>query len=723
VGNVAGGGTRAMSIAKAIGAADSGASIHVGAGTYAENLVINKALTLDGAGIGQTLLQSSTPGSGTAVAVNNASGVTLSDLSIGGYQYGLTLAGTSHNATVERVAFNGNTYAMRNGTTTKADHFRMLDSTISGGLIGVQTYNSHQLVGGVDTPTGSFANALFQNVAVDGPSYKGFYLETADNLVLRNVTITNSGNFGGQDPSQFQKYGHAVDINLKYAAFDSITFDNLVVLDSGRSSGDPTRAAVVVKTRGVPGDSATYVASPASLQRVDILGGSIEGSDGVGIRFEDLSNGAGGKPAVLVGSGMQFRNNGQDILVGAANVDATGAAFLDAADGFAVEDRVTHALDQPGRGLVTWNAGNLYVTPASGSIQRGVDAAAPGTMVNVKAGTYAEDITVAGLRNLLFHGAGSTVQGLTLNAGAAGSGIGGNLTANGPTGFLFDAPLYLLGETSLSTTGANIRLNGDVQGAGGNAYALSLNAGSGDVLLASGGSADSPLGRLDVASGNFTLLGTLWVTSYAIDALGNVALSDHTLRSTGSGVTNAVNAGGNVTGSTVAQAGVQIRSAGNVAANVAAQGDVTVAAVNVSGNYAASRAAFDAQNRVNVAVDAPNGVQIQAGGAADVSGAAGSVRIDAPSGSLKGNFGQVINEGSGLIQVNGKPQVSTAIAASADNSRIVPADVATAASLPDVRAAGGEVTPLRRVRPESAADALERGEAVELDLGPASEEE
>ena len=45
---------------------------------------------------------------------------------------------------------------------------------------------------------------------------------------------------------------------------------------------------------------------------------------------------------------------------------------------YRVEDRIFHALDAGGGGLVSYAAGNVYVTPASGSIQRGVDAVADG---------------------------------------------------------------------------------------------------------------------------------------------------------------------------------------------------------------------------------------------------------------------------------------------------------------------------------------------------------
>jgi hypothetical protein len=353
----------------------------------------------------------------------------------------------------------------------------------------------------------------------------------------------------------------------------------------------------------------------------------------------------------------------------------------------------------------------------NGAVDLAVNLATPGQSYvqgwNVSAPTQDFHVGVGNVQ-----GGGTRAMSIQAAIDAASPGDTLNVAAGKYTG-----DLLLRGNTRLVTSGADIWIDGDIQGAGGNAYALSLNAGAGDVTLLSGGTAANPLGRLEVASGDFTLLGTLWVTGYDIDALGNVALSDHTLRSAGTGVTNAINAAGNVTGSTVAQAGVQIRSSGNVAANVTAQGEVAVAAVNVNGNFAASRAAFEAQNQVNVTVDVPNGVEIQSGGAANVSGSASSVRIDAPSGSVSGDFGQVTNAGSGLIEVNGKPQVGTSIAASADNSRIVPSEVATAATVPGLPARGEEAAPLRRVRPGSAGDALERGEAVELDLSPAEDDE
>ncbi|MDP2140133.1 MAG: filamentous hemagglutinin N-terminal domain-containing protein [Gammaproteobacteria bacterium] len=154
-----------------VNAVVTGGTVKVAAGTFAENVVIGKSLTLDGAGIGQTTLKAPSATTGNAVSIN-ASDVTLSDLSINDSLYGVQMQGTSNNVTIDRVAFSNNKYGVRNGTTVQADNFRMLNSSITGGVIGFQTYNGYSNGAG----QASFKNALFENVTVDGSTFKGFYL-------------------------------------------------------------------------------------------------------------------------------------------------------------------------------------------------------------------------------------------------------------------------------------------------------------------------------------------------------------------------------------------------------------------------------------------------------------------------------------------------------------------------------------------------------------------
>ncbi|MEO8024082.1 filamentous hemagglutinin N-terminal domain-containing protein [Polaromonas sp.] len=743
------------SIQGGIEAVVTGGTVNVAAGTYSENVTIGKALTLDGAGSTQTVIKAPSSASGTAVTVSNASNVTLTDLQIADSYYGLSLSGTSNNVTVNRVAFNNNSYGVRNGTNVRADNFRMLNSTVTGGLVGVEAYNNA-------SNTASFANALFENVTIDGPSYKGFYFETADNLTLRNVTIRNAGNVG---ESTSHENGSAIDINLKYGAFNAITLDNVVVQDSGHSSGYADRAAVVIKTRGIPGDTA-YASTPASLQSVNITGGSIEGSKGnfaddggSGLRIETLRNAQGGDTEVRIAGGTRFSGNGKDVVVGNTAVDAKGAVFVGAADGFAIEDRVTHALDTSGRGLVTWSAGNVYVTQKSGSIQRGVDAAGVGNTVNVANASFAENVTVNARRDLSFND--TRLQSLTLGSGAAGSGIGGAVTAEGAGGFLFDAPVRLLGDTTLATQGANITLNGDIQNAGGVARALRLIAGSGgirgNVHMATGGSTASPLGQFDVVANRFSLLDTLWVKAYKINALGDVALSNHTLRAQDTSAANTLNAGGDVTGSTISQGSVAVVSAGNIAANIAgtnvvaqAQGamDVvvtasqtaTLTADTIVANITAADVVVQSQGNMNVVVSASNTaslgggsvvanvtapvVAVEAVNDAQVSGAASQITMNAPRGSVSGSFGQVSNTGGGLVNVNGKPQGNQTLSSNTENNRVVPSGDRAAEDGPPGRVAqvGGVSAQgdgsISLSTPEVAGEAIDSGQTVELDMSP-----
>ena len=353
------------------------------------------------------------------------------------------------------------------------------------------------------------------------------------------------------------------------------------------------------------------------------------------------------------------------------------------------------------------------------SIMQAVDQGFSGAAVNVLPGTYAENVVVDGARNLTFTGV--TLNSLTLNA--AGSGIGGSATANGSGGFMFNAPVMLLSDTSLTTMGANIVFNGDIQNAGGTPRALNLSAGTGDILLTSGGSAANPLGRLDASSNNFTLAGTLWVSGYEIGALGAVALSDTTLRSVGE-ILSLINAGGGITGSTVTQGPVTIQS------------DDIIAMTSI---VSASNIDLQGSGSVTASVNTPAIVIIASDGAVVIKGGAVAVVVRAPSANVTGNFPNVTNNGSGVVQVNGVPQAPTTIP-STFLSRIVPtertlmsnvptatdsflAGAATSArSEPDVyfstsadERRGKHIMP---GAPQQAADILDLGFGVELDLSP-----
>ena len=229
--------------------------------------------------------------------------------------------------------------------------------------------------------------------------------------------------------------------------------------------------------------------------------------------------------------GNVFDTHGRGELIhnaGSAAVSAIGNTFQ--ADGVAItspygiKDEIFDALNLHGGGLVTYVANNVYVTPASGSIQRGVDAVAAGGTVNVESGSYqkydvgSKLVTIAfengpvltqqtdaldpSLRTLVVQGTpgndtirfnpgggkGSTVK-VTVNDVAAGTfSPTGRLIAHGGAGdddiqeaSGLSLPAWLYGEDG------NDRLNGG----GGNNVLL---GGAGDDLLVGGGGRDLLIG-------------------------------------------------------------------------------------------------------------------------------------------------------------------------------------------------------------------------------------
>ncbi|MBL7772756.1 MAG: right-handed parallel beta-helix repeat-containing protein, partial [Chitinophagaceae bacterium] len=92
-------------------------------------------------------------------------------------------------------------------------------------------------------------------------------------------------------------------------------------------------------------------------------------------------------------------NNGTDAP--STNIDATQVSFdgltgatATLTQNYGIENKINHKVDVSGLGFVRVKASEAFVTTASGSIQRGVDAASASDIVNVDAGNFAENVTV-----------------------------------------------------------------------------------------------------------------------------------------------------------------------------------------------------------------------------------------------------------------------------------------------------------------------------------------
>ncbi len=120
------------------------------------------------------------------------------------------------------------------------------------------------------------------------------------------------------------------------------------------------------------------------------------------------------------GAGSFIRNEGTNAIAATGNawkLDGTAVT-----SNFTIEDKIFHALDAGGGGLVTWSANNVYVTTSSGAIQRAIAAAGAGFTVNIGPGTFIETSQLQISKNLTFIGSGSASTTVTPSADTAASG-------------------------------------------------------------------------------------------------------------------------------------------------------------------------------------------------------------------------------------------------------------------------------------------------------------
>ena len=121
--------------------------------------------------------------------------------------------------------------------------------------------------------------------------------------------------------------------------------------------------------------------------------------------------------------------------LGGLTINATGATFggiaagntLSTANGYTIEDKLTHATDATGSGFIRLRTGHVYVTPNSGSIERGVLVAVNGDTLHMQGGAYTGAVD-------------TTTKGLTLDLGASPAQVTltGDLTLHSGDTLLID---------------------------------------------------------------------------------------------------------------------------------------------------------------------------------------------------------------------------------------------------------------------------------------------
>ncbi|SOE22909.1 Right handed beta helix region [Spirosomataceae bacterium TFI 002] len=86
--------------------------------------------------------------------------------------------------------------------------------------------------------------------------------------------------------------------------------------------------------------------------------------------------------------------NTNDVDMSAASFDGKTGTTATLAENFAIEDKITHEMDNASLGSVSVKGTEWFVTTNSGSIQRAIELSSNGDKINVNDGTYNEDISV-----------------------------------------------------------------------------------------------------------------------------------------------------------------------------------------------------------------------------------------------------------------------------------------------------------------------------------------
>ncbi|MFO0789325.1 MAG: right-handed parallel beta-helix repeat-containing protein [Pirellulales bacterium] len=296
-------------------------------------------------------------------------------------------------------------------------------------------------------------SANFNNNTIDGSASS---IATKAGYTVWNTPTTgalniNGGSVTGVDygvwVNNYEGYlsnGDNTDVTVNGVEITASDI-GVYVLDSPANTNGSSVHATIQNNTKISGASVAGIKVEGADASADITGNDIY-ANAVGIQF--TAGGGGSFGGALLADGNNFNDatdNGTDILIDATagavtdagnnafagdsfyidnqstqNINATGDTF-DEASNYRIEDKMFHKVDDLSKGLVTWVAGNLYVTtPVMGStdssIQRAIDAASAGNTVNVEAGPYAIPAAISVNKQLTLLGAQNGVDARTRSA-------------------------------------------------------------------------------------------------------------------------------------------------------------------------------------------------------------------------------------------------------------------------------------------------------------------
>jgi len=412
----------------------SGSTVNVAAGTYTQNVVVNKALDLIGAGAATTILDGNNVGNTVTIT---ASDVKLSGFNvIGGYSNGgsvftpyggVVINGNGGISALTGITIEDNiiennsgvgVYVSAAGDGGGADNVVIRNCDILNNTGGAGISLTYPLYSG---PWGSYdewrrpKNILVEADSIEGNSDYGIYVSAGKDNVIRSNDISGSS-----------KYGLQLAASMTYTEIpcEYTTVDSNEIYDSGRNGVKLTSynryntfTGNNIYNNGFSGTSDYYKygflfqdGDHNVIQNNTITGNALGGlylwgkgdpsytwyatTDNT-ITGNVISNHtAAGAQGVYVPINYGNANSGfLNAIINGNSITDNLAFGLENAD--ATSDDVDYSpwwganyVGDPHTSPWTWHLNT------TSTIQAGIDASSPGDIVNVQAGTYAERINI-----------------------------------------------------------------------------------------------------------------------------------------------------------------------------------------------------------------------------------------------------------------------------------------------------------------------------------------
>lgn len=374
------------------------------------------------------------------------------------------------------------------GSDTSDQFFVGIGNILGGG--GTQAMSIQTAVHAADT--GDTVNVLAGTYDTFGTSLGG-----AADLVIQTTEGAVVDGSGGSAPARL------VDLRA-----DGTVLSGFTISGPGANSG--VHVGVSISGQGVTVQNNTISDVLTGIQtttqypagNATITGNTV--TSNYGISLQNADNVVSGNTVNAAVEGVGILPNANTFTGNTFNID-TGGQALALYSGATVDALTT--------------ANNTVTIGEGATVQNAADLAGTAGTLNLRDGTYAEDVTVDQQLNMGFGTV--AIDGLTVNG--ANSTLSGTLSS-AVNGFAFNTPMLLSGNTSLTTTGTATVTTGAIDGTTAGGQTLTINTSGPAASIGSLG-ATTRLGNTSVVgAGSKTLTGASYrANNFTFN--GNVTLT------------------------------------------------------------------------------------------------------------------------------------------------------------------------------------------------------